>query len=551
MNTKPNSATTASRLADQPVSPMDLVKSLLWRHKLKIVAVPTLVLMLAAAVILYFPRTYQSEARLFLRVGRETIGLDPTATTGQVIGIQQLGQESEILSAVELIGSRGVLGRVVDELGPDYILRGGPAGGAGGGKEPSPIADAVFGALGSAIAIVKDIDPVGQRERALIACESGLSLDAEKRSSVIVIRYETDTPLGAQQIVDKVVEVYQQEHLRIHRNPRSRDFFLEQRDRFQEELRVANGNLRDAKNRMGIASLDARRSALEGRLQSIEIERYNTTQALATAAARVADLRGQISGVPERLLASKRLVPNVGADSLRTLLYELQVREMELKSKYSDSHPLVRTTSAQIEEAQRVVDQQDEQREETTDDVNPIHRTLLLSLKQQETDVAGLKARASVLDDQRAAVLADLEQLNRNEVEIRELEQVVSIAKSKRMKYEDDFEQARIDRELDVEKISSVAVAQPPTFNEKPVSPSKMLVAVGAVLVSIGLTGTWVLASEQLSKPLVGRSAAAPMPVAPTPAVVEPSPVAGTPAAHQPAYVPPPRESAFARAVGD
>ncbi|MEM1304661.1 MAG: Wzz/FepE/Etk N-terminal domain-containing protein, partial [Planctomycetota bacterium] len=343
MNTKPNSATTASRLADQPVSPMDLVKSLLWRHKLKIVAVPTLVLMLAAAVILYFPRTYQSEARLFLRVGRETIGLDPTATTGQVIGIQQLGQESEILSAVELIGSRGVLGRVVDELGPDYILRGGPAGGAGGGKEPSPIADAVFGALGSAIAIVKDIDPVGQRERALIACESGLSLDAEKRSSVIVIRYETDTPLGAQQIVDKVVEVYQQEHLRIHRNPRSRDFFLEQRDRFQEELRVANGNLRDAKNRMGIASLDARRSALEGRLQSIEIERYNTTQALATAAARVADLRGQISGVPERLLASKRLVPNVGADSLRTLLYELQVREMELKSKYSDSHPLVRT----------------------------------------------------------------------------------------------------------------------------------------------------------------------------------------------------------------
>ena len=44
---------------------------------------------IAVLYITFCPKTYTSEAKLFVRVGRESVSLDPTATTGQVITLQE------------------------------------------------------------------------------------------------------------------------------------------------------------------------------------------------------------------------------------------------------------------------------------------------------------------------------------------------------------------------------------------------------------------------------------------------------------------------------
>ena len=64
---------------------------------------------------------YKSEARLLVRIGRESVSLDPTATTGQVISVGQ-SRESEINSELEILKSRELAQKVVDAIGPRAFL---------------------------------------------------------------------------------------------------------------------------------------------------------------------------------------------------------------------------------------------------------------------------------------------------------------------------------------------------------------------------------------------------------------------------------------------
>ena len=53
-----------------------------------------------------------------IRVGRESVSLDPTATTGATLMLQKT-QEEEVISALEVLNSRHVAETIVDKLGVD------------------------------------------------------------------------------------------------------------------------------------------------------------------------------------------------------------------------------------------------------------------------------------------------------------------------------------------------------------------------------------------------------------------------------------------------
>src|SRR6478736_3242175 len=91
------------------------VRHALTRHCLKALAVFAGVSCLAFVSALFMPRSYYSEARLFVRFGREN-QVDPIAAGGQMVSLYE-SRESEINSLIEILKSRAVLDRVVEELG--------------------------------------------------------------------------------------------------------------------------------------------------------------------------------------------------------------------------------------------------------------------------------------------------------------------------------------------------------------------------------------------------------------------------------------------------
>lgn len=478
------------------MNPSNLLE-MIFRRKLIAVCLPLLILTMGLIIALFFPRSYRSEARLFLQIGRESVGIDPTAQTGQqMISLQQQGRDSEVTSASDLLTSRGVIGLVVDRLGPEVVLSGAPAG--EGEATVNPIADALDATLGQLIALIKSIDPISDREEAIIEIEKNLSVDAEIDSTILNLTYTTKTPAGAKQVLDKLIKIYQEEHMRIHRNTGSRSFFQEQGEILRTQLDESMNAIRMAKNEMGLSSINARRSNLENQLQSVQLAIYGAQTERSAAEASLKDLTMQLSNLPERMISSKKLIPNEGADLLREQLYALQVRKMDLKSRFSDTHPLVMAVSAQLEAAEEVVNDQSNTREETTDDVNPIHRQLSLSVKQNESTIAGLKARLDKLAKQEEFIRSDLEKLNFDEVRLAELERDNQLLSKKYFQYTENLEQARIDEALEDNMISSVSIAQKPTFAEKPVSPSKLLVGLGAIMLAFAGTGGLLVGLEQI-----------------------------------------------------
>jgi uncharacterized protein involved in exopolysaccharide biosynthesis len=209
-------------------------------------------------------------------------------------------------------------------------------------------------------------------------------------------------------------------------------------------------------------------------------------------------LEQQLTQVPERLVASTKLMPNVGADLLRGQLYALEVKSMELQSRYTAKHPQVQAVNDQLKDAQRVMASQSEERTETTDDVNPIYRQLSLELKQERSVLAGLKARLAALDQQNGTILADVRSLNASEIKIDQLSREADLARDKFYQYATNFEESRIDKALENSGINNLSVVQPASLNERPVSPSKPLVAIATLLLATAGTTVLVMGSEWL-----------------------------------------------------
>jgi uncharacterized protein involved in exopolysaccharide biosynthesis len=466
----------------------------LFRHKKKAAAFVLLVAALAVGVLVYAPRKYRSEARLFLQIGRESIRLDPTATTGKTIGIQQSNRDNEIATAIEVLKSRSIIEKAIDRLTPEVVL----AEAADGPSEPHPVADTLMAPVNYLGDAMSSIDPISKREKAVIKVMENMWAEAEFDSSLIVANYETKSPQLAQKVLSTIVEVYREEHARLHRTSGSKPFFEKQRQELEKQLTDAETKLRESKNRMKITSAEARRQTLETRWGAIELGRNQTVQQIAAAEASISALEDRLREMPERVHTSTTTVPNTGADALKSQLYTLQVQLMNLESKYTADHPKVAAARAQVEEAQKAVKNETTSRDEVVDSLNENHRALSLDLDKAQSQLAGYEAQLDELDKQQAEVVKDLRELNTFEVELDQLQRNVTLAQKNFFDYSDALEQARMDQELDAQRITNISVAQEPTLAEKPVSPNKLIVAALSLMLATAGTMGLVLVSEKL-----------------------------------------------------
>ena len=95
----------------------------LFRHKRRSLVFFFCVMTVMTLATFLFPEIFRSEATLMVRLGRESVSLDPTATTGQVVSIG-MDKENEINSELAILQSRELAEKVVDAIGVDMILHG-------------------------------------------------------------------------------------------------------------------------------------------------------------------------------------------------------------------------------------------------------------------------------------------------------------------------------------------------------------------------------------------------------------------------------------------
>ncbi len=463
----------------------DYVESL-FRHKKKIILYNLLVLLAISAIIMLWPRTYSSEAKIWIKIGRENSRLDPTAATGERISIQETDREDEIKSVLDVVASRGVITSVVEELTPAVVLGEEPLPGAEE-EEPNATFDSLKQTIGAAIDIVKQIDPISDKEEAIQEIIENVAVGSERKSNVVSIQYDSDSPELAQAVVKSLIENYTQRHAQIFVTQGSKEFFEEQKSSLKDDVAQKSNELKTFKDEMGVASISGHRTMLQDQMNETQRQKMNTIRELEGSRARVAMIKEMLAKEPRSIRAEEKSVPNTGRDLLRDQLYELQVERMDIEARLKN-HPRVQAIKKQEAEAKReLAKRNNNSRLEVTQALNQVHQQLMLNLGQSKSNVAGYQAVLDELTQQEATIASKIKELNAAGITIEQLQRDVDLAVNNYSKYSENLEDARISEALDQQSFSNISLAQSPTLEEKPISPSKgILIALGLAAMFLG-----------------------------------------------------------------
>lgn len=483
----------AAPSSTQQVSIRDFL-GVLFRHKGKSFCFFVATMLVVAGYAFYFPKTYRSEAKLFVKLGRENAGLDATTTLGQTPSVAvPLGREEEINTEVEILGTDALLLKVVDSIGPPAILAlasGSPSQGSdlSGMARLTGWANAASATMESWSQRLGLATPLTPRERGLIRLKKEITVEPVRKTNVIVVSHEGPRPEVSQQIVSRLVDFYLNEHASLNRTHGARGFMDEQATALKNHLSNLEDQVRDLKNRTGLASPAEQRQTLVTQIGRLEDE-LNTTNAMATAAqAESRVLTTQLTGMSETQALAKDIGhPNAAADGMRQQLYSLQLREKELASRVTERDEELKLVRDQLVSAQKVVDAMAPDRTQTTFGPNRIREEGRLSLLRQQATLASLQAKSSVLQTQLAEMRGQLKALTSHETQIGRLQREIQILDANYRKYSDSLEQARVDEALEKQRISNINVAQPPTLSQQPVRPRKAIALVlGLVIAFFG-----------------------------------------------------------------
>jgi polysaccharide biosynthesis protein PslE len=447
-----------------------------WRHKGKATLFFLAVMGAAAAVTFLSPKTYRSEGKLLVRLGRENMALDPTATLGAtpLVGVQQ-SREMELNSDIDILKSRVLIEKVVDAIGPPKILD----------REEAL----------SETSKPEDVSPeeatADAREQAIRVATRSLNVESVRKSAVIQISYDAPSPKLAQEFVAKLTDYFLDEHIRLSRTPGAHEFMSSQKTASHNRLKEKEEQLRALKDETGLAAPDSQRTILVSRIGKLQDEMLMIDASLASAEAEVQKLRGQLRTLPVREVTEETEgFANEAADGMRQQLYTLEVREKDLAARFTDDHPQLQQVRDQIAKAKSVFSEEEPKRTQTKTAQSKPHEEVKLLLLKQEPVLAALRAKGDRVRSQLAAEQESLKKLNEGELRVARLQRETFIEEANYKRYVDSLEQVSIDGAMAADGKSNINIVQPATFDRKPIKPRPMMnLALAFVVASLGAVG--------------------------------------------------------------
>ncbi|MFO0884175.1 MAG: Wzz/FepE/Etk N-terminal domain-containing protein [Pirellulales bacterium] len=231
-----------------------------------------LVTLLGTAATLFYlsktPRKYESESKLLVRLGRESITLDPTVTNGQVVSVSD-SRESEVNAFSDLLTSRVILEKVVDKLGPGFVM-----GETDETKDKKSFKDNLTWLNQYNL---NPFQVFSERDDAIEHLSKHLEIRTGKRSALITATIEAEDPHVAREVLNEVVTQARNEHVKANHTLGSEEFFEKQVALFKSEVSKHEDALRDLKDASGISAFDQQQQLLLERIGELETDLASVT----------------------------------------------------------------------------------------------------------------------------------------------------------------------------------------------------------------------------------------------------------------------------------
>jgi uncharacterized protein involved in exopolysaccharide biosynthesis len=400
--------------------------------------------------------TYEAEARIIVKMGKQNIYLPPNSTNAHIINYNS---DDQINSEIELLKSRSIAEKVIMTLRPETIL--GPK------------------------SLVAQLFPTRKQtdtsfENAVLKFQNSLSIKGVNNSEVIVIKFKHQEPETAALIVNTLVDAYLEEHLLVHKNPQSYGFFEEQSQVLMDKLAYAEEKLKYYKKKNNLTDFNEQQRLMLNRISNLRAELNRTLSQEAETKNRIHQISRQLAKTAktvsqwEEVNHSPMLVGN-----LKERLVELQLREKEFQTRYTHESRLLQNVREEIQIVKNNLAGMESKRYGRSRlGLNPTYQQLQNELVINQAESKALAARKKTQKKQLAEYQDKLTQLNQMAVKLNHLQQTVDLTRENYRLYLSKIEESRISDAMDKNKISNVSLMEQALPPLKPVSPKKFLALV-------------------------------------------------------------------------
>ena len=411
---------------------------------------------------------YEAKAQILVKMGRENLYIPPNSTNSQIINFNR---DNQINSEIELLKSRSLAENVIKSLGPETIY--------------------------------KNLD----HKDTVLTFQKSLSVEGIKKSDVIAVSFKHKDPKMAAKIVNTLANAYFVEHLLVHKNPQSYNFFEDQSQVLKTKLEQSEAALETFKKQNRVTALDEQQKLLLKHIADLNAELNRTLSQEAETRNRILQIRQQLDKTPETIPQGKEVDHNPFLISnLEARLVELQLKEKELLIKYTPQSRLVKNVKEKIQMVQEKLAQNEKkQYGKSRVGLNTTYQRLQEELFRNQAEGKALAAKREIQNTQLTDYQGKLGQLNQIEVKLNQLEQLVDVNRQNYRLYLAKFEESRISDAMDNKKMANVSLMQSAFTPLKPVSPKVLLNIVLAIFLGgfggLGLAFFGEYLDDSLEKP--------------------------------------------------
>lgn len=444
---------------------------------------------LAAAVTYGLAPTYEADAKILVKIGRENVFFPSAEKSYPVVSIDN---EQLINTEIEILMSLSLAEEVVAAVGPGTIYP----------KLNSSAAKHTFG-----FGLRAPKNPPSRTALAALQLQKNLEVASIRKSNVIDAGFRHRDPEIAARVVNQLVQAYVDRHLKIHKNPESSEFFREQANLFRKKVAEAQQSLKDFKSRYDITSIEEERVLLLTEEAKLRAALNETLIAEAEMANQLPEIQAQLSAAPKTIPQSREVDPNPYAISaFEGKLVELELKEKDLARRYTDENRALQGVRNEIVLLQkRLAEQKAQTYGKSTFTVNPTYQILQDEFIRKEIETRALRARKELQTTQLGDIRGRIDKLNLVETELQRLSNQAELAESSYRLYLGKYEESRISDAMDTQKITNVSIIEPAQVPVKPIRPRPALnLALGFMLGILGgvcLAFTLELMGDSINEP--------------------------------------------------
>jgi uncharacterized protein involved in exopolysaccharide biosynthesis len=422
------------------------------------------------------PPTYEAEARLLVRVGRENVYRSEVGgDQSQVLSVNNeeiVNSETNILTSRDLV-AKVVSSLTVEELYPD-LAKSPP-------RRGTPL-DAAVERFGKA-----------------------LTVEGIKKSTVIQISLQHKDPRMAAKALNLLVDYFKEKHLQAYSDPKS-SYLEQQLASYDQRLKQSQNQLEAFKQTNRVFSLDEQRSLLLKQRTELDSALKATENQIKEVQGRISSLKGQLQTVSPDVPLSTETERYRSVDEAKGQLLALQLKEADLLRKYTENSQLVVSVRREIEIVRAFITGQEQDikgRRQTGQNI--VYQDLEREMARLKAELPSQEAKAASLGRQIAQLDVQIPALDMTEMALENLKRDMTVNDRNYRIYVEKVEDARILEDLNRQKSANISVIQEATVPAQPVKPRKLLnIALGILLgafAGLGFAFVTEFSAQGLSTP--------------------------------------------------